>query len=123
MIEQAKRSLGAMLTLQVYFQSTITQLYLPAFLLDQLMINTLLNAQQQGATMVWLTLHPCFIDDQPYIGLQITDDGVGLMRGNWHILNKIKPNHSHAPLTRQNRMVWAWDCLSVSDCASLLVAL
>ena len=60
-----------------WFASECSQLRLPNLVLDQLLINGLLNAQQQGATQILFRCQAVDINGTRWLGLFITDDAGG----------------------------------------------
>ncbi|WP_350563604.1 hypothetical protein, partial [Psychrobacter sp. CAL346-MNA-CIBAN-0220] len=57
--------------------SDYQQLYLPNLLLDQLLINAMLNAQQQGAQHIILRCTKASVEDKSWLAISITDDAGG----------------------------------------------
>ncbi len=60
-----------------WYASDYQQLQLPSLLLDQLLINTMLNAQQQGARHIMLRCQAVDYDNKRWLALHITDDAGG----------------------------------------------
>ena len=60
-----------------WFASDHSQLRLPHLVLDQLLVNCVLNAQQQGASQILCRCQIVEIDGKPWLGLFITDDAGG----------------------------------------------
>lgn len=84
-----------------WFASDYQYLQLPNLLLDQLLINSLLNAQQQGATIIMLRCEIEEYQGDEWLVLRVTDDAGGfneaqLIKNN--IKNESQPylNHQHA---------------------------
>lgn len=61
------------------FASDYQQLRLPNLLLDQLIINSVLNSQQQGATHIMLRCQAVKYNNEHYLALYITDDAGGFL--------------------------------------------
>jgi len=60
-----------------WFVSDYQYLQLPKLLLDQLLINSMLNAEQQGATQIMLRCQAEDYNGKPYLVLHVTDDAGG----------------------------------------------
>ena len=60
-----------------WFASHCSRLRLPNLLLDQLLVNCILNAQQQGASQILFRCQMVEIDGMRWLGLFITDDAGG----------------------------------------------
>jgi len=60
-----------------WFASDYQQLQLPNLMLDQLLINCMLNAEQQGASHIMLRGQMAEYDSKRWLVLHITDDGGG----------------------------------------------
>lgn len=60
-----------------WFASEYQQLQLPSLLLDQLLINSMLNAQQQGASHIMLRCQMTEYQGKRWLALYVTDDAGG----------------------------------------------
>ncbi len=65
------------LDISFWIVSDYQQLYLPNLLLDQLLINAMLNAQQQGAQHIILRCTKASVEDKSWLAISITDDAGG----------------------------------------------
>lgn len=65
------------LGISFWFASDYQQLYLPRLLLDQLLINAVLNAQQQGAHHIMLRCQKTECHGKSWLALHISDDAGG----------------------------------------------
>ena len=60
-----------------WFASKCSQLRLPNLMLDQLLVNSMLNAQQQGASQFLFRCQIVKVDGAHWLGLFVTDDAGG----------------------------------------------
>lgn len=78
LINQCLRLLHSKLSSsQIYFQGDNVQLTLPNLLLDQVFINLILNAKQQGASHIFFLSQKLKINDVNSVKLSIIDDAGG----------------------------------------------
>lgn len=105
-IEQCLRLLDNKLAgLQLYFQGDNVQLTLPNLLLDQVLINLLLNAKQQGATQLFVLSQPVKINDLNSIKLSIIDDAGGFTSEQIQQFNHQSSKYTqHLTSTKANGM-------------------
>ena len=80
-----------------WYASEYQHLQLPSLLLDQLMINPMLNAQQQGAKHIMLSLQRVEFDDTLWLALSITDDAGGFDESRLSTNQSSSPTNSHQP--------------------------
>lgn len=76
-----------------WFACDYQQLQLPSLLLDQLLINSMLNAQQQGATHIMLRCQMTEYDGKHWLALHITDDAGGF--DDLRLMNNESQDQSH----------------------------
>lgn len=79
-----------------WFVSDYQYLQLPRLLLDQLLINSMLNAEQQGATQIMLRCQAEDYNGKSYLVLHVTDDAGGFDEAQ--LLN-------HKPLAGNKQLV------------------
>ena len=89
-----------------WFASDYQYLRLPNLLLDQLLINSVLNAQQQGATVIMLRCEIEAYEGSEWLVLHITDDAGGfdeaqLIKSNTN--NESQPYSSHQQAIRSTK--------------------
>ena len=84
-----------------WFASDYQYLQLPSLLLDQLLMNSVLNAQQQGATIIMLRCEIEAYQGGEWLVLRVTDDAGGfneaqLNKNNVKNESQTYSNHQHA---------------------------
>lgn len=84
--------------IRFWYASDYQQLQLPSLLLDQLLINTMLNAQQQGAAHIMLRCHLLEEGDASGLVVHITDDAGGFDA------SRLSPTQSASLLSDQTYM-------------------
>ncbi|SNT70143.1 PhnD/SsuA/transferrin family substrate-binding protein [Psychrobacter sp. LV10R520-6] len=77
-----------------WFASDYQQLQLPSLLLDQLLINSMLNAQQQGATHIMLRCQMTEYEGMRWLALYVTDDAGGF--DDARLMNNESQDKSHS---------------------------